>query len=296
MTDNVIDPFAHLDDRVKASALGPDEARLSLVSSDWWITYPPGEDVITRLFELIDLPQRQRPPSIVVHAPPNYGKTAIIARFMALYAGRVSRSEAERDGAVVIQAPPTVDEKRLYLEILASIGASAPNTTTAKLRAMVVNQLRQRHTRLLIIDELQHALIQRASAQQVVLNTLKYLSNELSLSIAGFGSRESKALVYSDEHLAQRFEVIALPAWDKKHSWVVDVVRQRIALFPLRRPTVVDRAFMKLLLQLCGPTGGRMLTMLERCARAAIRDGSEHLSISLLEAVALRGERLENGI
>lgn len=296
MTDDANDPFAHLDDRVKASALAADTSRLALVSSDWWISYPPGEDVITRLFELIDLPLRQRPPSIVVHAPPNSGKTAIITRFMALYAGRVSRDEADRDGVVVIQAPPTVDEKRLYLEILNAIGASSPNTTTAKLRAMVVNQLRQRRTRLLIIDELQHALAQRASAQQVVLNTLKYLSNELSLSIAGFGSRESKALVYSDEHLAQRFEVVALPAWDKKHSWVVDVVRQRIALFPLRRPTVIDRAFMNLLLQLCGPTGGRMLAMLERCARSAIRDGSERLSIELLEAVALKGERLENGV
>lgn len=296
MIDNTSDPFAHLDERVKASALATDASRLALTSSDWWISYPPGEEVITRLFELIDLPLRQRPPSIVVHAPPNYGKTAIIARFMVLYAGRVSRDEADRDGVVVIQAPPTVDEKRLYLEILTAIGASAPNTTTAKLRSMVVNQLRQRRTRLLIIDELQHALVQRASAQQVVLNTLKYLSNELSLSIAGFGSRESKALVYSDEHLAQRFEVVALPAWDKKHSWVVDVVRQRVALFPLRRPTVIDRAFMNLLLQLCGPTGGRMLAMLERCAQSAIRDGSERLSVDLLEAVALKGKRLEHGV
>lgn len=296
MIDDTSDPFAHLDERVKARALATDASRLALTSSDWWISYPPGEEVITRLFELVDLPLRQRPPSIVVHAPPNYGKTAIIARFMVLYAGRVSRDEADRDGVVVIQAPPTVDEKRLYLEILTAIGASAPNTTTAKLRSMVVNQLRQRRTRLLIIDELQHALVQRASAQQVVLNTLKYLSNELSLSIAGFGSRESKALVYSDEHLAQRFEVVALPAWDKKHSWVVDIVRQRVALFPLRRPTVIDRAFMNLLLQVSGPTGGRMLTMLERCARSAIRDGSERLSVELLEAVALKGERLEHGV
>lgn len=296
MIDDTSDPFAHLDDRVKDSALATDASRLALISSDWWISYPPGDEVITRLFELIDLPLRQRPPSVVVHAPPNYGKSAIIDRFKALYAGRVSRDEADRDGVVVIQAPPTVDEKRLYLEILSAIGASAPETTTARLRAMVVNQLRLRRTRLLIIDELQHALLQRAAAQQVVLNTLKYLSNELGLSIAGFGSRESKALVYSDEHLAQRFEVIALPPWDKKHSWVVDVVRQRIALFPLRRPTVVDRRFMNLLLQLCGPTGGRMLAMLERCARSAIRDGSERLSVELLEAVALKGERLENGV
>jgi len=134
------------------------------------------------------------------------------------------------------------------------------------------------------------------SSQQLFLNTIKYLSNELSLSIAGFGSTETKALVYSDEHLTQRFELIALPAWDKSRSWVVDVVRQRIALFPLRQPTVVDRVFMNLLLQLCGPTGGRMLQMLERCARVAIQDGTERLTPTLMETVALRREGLEHGI
>jgi hypothetical protein len=296
VTPLLTDPFEHLDERVRAAALADDPKRLELVSQDWWISYPPGEEIISRLFELHDFPQRQRPPSLVVYAPPNFGKSAIIARFQALFAGRVARMEADRDGVVFIQVPPTIDEKRLYLEILRSIGAAAPETTTARLRTMVINQLRQRRTRLLIIDEMQHALGQRASTQQLFLNTIKYISNELSLSIAGFGSTETKALVYSDEHLAQRFELIALPAWDKSRSWVVDVVRQRIALFPLRKPTVVDRAFMNLLLQLCGPTGGRMLQMLERCARAAIEDGSERLTPSLMETVALRRERLEHGI
>lgn len=296
MTALLTDPFEHVDERVRAAALADDPKRLELVSQDWWISYPPGEEIISRLFELHDFPQRQRPPSVVVYAPPNFGKSAIISRFRALFAGRVARMEADRDGVVFIQVPPTVDEKRLYLEILRSIGAAAPETTTARLRTMVINQLRQRRTRLLVIDEMQHALGQRASTQQLFLNTIKYLSNELSLSIAGFGSTETKALVYSDEHLAQRFELIALPAWDKSRSWVVDVVRQRIALFPLRKPTVVDRAFMNLLLQLCGPIGGRMLQMLERCARAAIEDGSERLTPSLMEAVALRRERLEHGI
>lgn len=296
MTDVIKDAFTHLDERVSAAALADDPKRIELIYRDWWIPYPPGEDIVLRLFELHDAPQRQRPPSLLVYAPPNSGKSAIIARFQMLYAGRVARMEADPDGVVVIQAPPTVDEKRLYLEILRTIGAAAPETTTARLRGMVINQLRQRRTRLLIIDEMQHALGQRASSQQLFLNTIKYLSNELSLSIAGFGSTETKALVYSDEHLTQRFELVALPTWDKSRSWVVDVVRKRIALFPLRKPTVIDRAFMNLLLQLCGPTGGRMLQMLEHCAQAAIKDGAECLTPTLMEAVALRRDGREHGI
>lgn len=288
--------FDHLDERVRPYATASDAQRIAIISKDWWINYPPGDELVALLFDLIDLPQRRRPPSVAVHAPPNAGKSTIIARFLALYGARVARGEADPGGVLLLEAPPTVDEKRLYLELLKAVGAPAPETTTARLRTMVINQLRQRRTRLLIIDELQHALGQRPAAQQVVLNTLKTLSNELSLSIAGFGSTETRALVYSDAHIAQRFEVIGLPAWDKTHSWVVDVVRQRIALFPLRRPTVVDRSFMNLLLDLCTPVGGRMLGMLERCARAAVLDGSEQLSISLLEKVALRRELLKDGL
>lgn len=160
----------------------------------------------------------------------------------------------------------------------------------------MVRQLRARNTKLLVIDEIQHALDQRPMAQQVVLNTFKYLSNELGLSIAGFGSSEAKALVRADDHLAQRFEIVALPAWNQKQSWVVDVIRQRIALFPLRRVTVVDRPFMKALLEVSGPVAGRMFGTLERCAIAAIQNGDEKLSPELIEAVTLNVERLEYGI
>lgn len=295
MIATALDPYEHLDERVRSAALGEDARRLALISADWWIPYPPGEDVIARLFDMIDAPQRMRPPSVLVHAPPNSGKSAIIARFAQLYAARVAQGAAEPDGIVIIQAPPTVDEKRLYIEILTAIGASAPDTTCTRLRGMVVRQLRIRGVRLLIIDEMQHILIQRPSAQQVVLNTLKYLSNELGLSIAGFGSSETRALVYADEHLTQRFDIVALPAWDKKHRWVVDIIRQRIALLPLRQASTIDRDFMNLLLQVCGPIGGRMLDMLERCARAAIKDGSERLSASLLEEVRSSESELSMG-
>lgn len=288
--------FDHLDPRIMASATADDAQRIAIISSDWWLPYPPGEDIIRRLFAFVHLPTRMRPPSLLVHGKPNAGKSAIIARFCTLFETQAAAQCLDPGAVVRIQAPPTVDEKRLYIEILGAVGAPTPETTVPRLRAMVVRQLRARNTKLLIIDEIQHALDQRPMAQQVVLNTFKYLSNELGLSIAGFGSSEAKALVRADDHLAQRFEIVALPAWDQKQSWVVDVIRQRIALFPLRRATVVDRSFMKTLLEVSGPVAGRMFGTLERCAIAAIHNGDEKLSSELIEAVTLNVERLEYGL
>lgn len=56
-----------------------------------------------------------------------------------------------------------------------------------------------------------------------------------------FGSDEAKALIESDPHLEERFEIVALPAWTKKEKWVVEPVRERLRLIPLRKPTTVDR-------------------------------------------------------
>lgn len=66
--------FDHLDPRVQAAAIADDARRVAIISSDWWLPYPPGEDIIRRLFNLIDLPRRMRPPSLLVHGMPNAGK------------------------------------------------------------------------------------------------------------------------------------------------------------------------------------------------------------------------------
>jgi hypothetical protein len=287
------DVFAHVQPSVRHLAAADDETRLRAIITDAWLTYPAGEMVVSRLFELVRMPRRLRMPSLLVYAPPNSGKSRIIRRFLDLYQAEVVGEVSDPGAVVSIQAPPTVDEKRLYMEILRSLQASTPDATVARLRSMVVRQLETRKAQLLTIDEMQHIFDQRPAARQVVLNTFKYLSNELGLAIAGFGSGEARALIQSDAHLAERFEVIGLPAWGR-HQWVVDLVRQRVALLPLRQETTVDRAFMNALRDVCHEAGGRMLHHLERCAKAAIQSGEERITRELIEGVATHKERVEH--
>jgi len=233
-------------------------------------------------------------PSVLFYAQPNMGKTRIIRRFEQLFERRLAEEGgAEPPGVVRIQAPPTVDEKRLYVEILTAVGAAVPETTVARLRSMVVRQLEVRRVRVLIIDEMQTILGQRIAAIQVVLNTLKYLSNELQLSIAGFGTGEAKSLVKSDPHLAERFEVIALPEWRGKSGWVVQAIKARIALFPLRRETDVDRELVETLYVLADGKPGRMFDLLERAALAAMagENSAECITPRLLQDLAARRVR-----
>jgi len=159
---------------------------------------------------------------------------------------------------------------------------------------MVLRQLRARRIRLLILDEIQRVTELRARDQRIILNVLKYLSNQLSMSIAGFGSGEARALIKPDPHLEERFEIVALPVWSKQEKWVVQVVRDRLSFIPLRMPTKVDRTLMSALFRHSGSLPGRLFQLIERSAIVA-PDHEEHLTAELVEAVAQRRRREEDG-
>ncbi|WP_165187216.1 TniB family NTP-binding protein [Caulobacter soli] len=283
--------FGHLHPDIRHLATADRQVRKTCILTDQWISYPAGEDAIERLFELLDMPPRIRMPSILFWAHPNMGKTHIQKRFLMLCAAR---------GAMFVEAVLWLEvndgltEKRLYLDLLAALNAPAPDATTSRLQAMVLRQLKARGIRLVILDELQRVTELRPRDQRAILNALKYISNQLSISIAGFGSGEARALIQSDPHLGERFDIIALPKCNKKEKWLVDLVRARLELIPLRKPTQVDRQFMTVLLLHSNSLLGRMFRLLERAAIAAL-DNEECLSADLIEAVTLRRRLAENG-
>jgi len=123
---------------------------------------------------------------------------------------------------------------------------------------------------------------------------LRYISSQLRISIAGFGSNEAKGLIEGDLHLKERFEVVALPGWTRKDGWPLDVVSKRLAYMPLRKPTEVDRKLIEMLERHSGRNPGRLVSLLERSAVAAV-DKEECLSADLVEAVAARRRRAEVG-
>lgn len=94
--------------------------------------------------------------------------------------------------------------------------------------------------------------------------------------------------------MEERFEIVALPAWTKKEKWVVEAVRERLRLIPLRKPTIVDRGLMEALFLHSGSLVGRLFGLIERTAIAALEQ-EECLSAQLIDDVALRRRRGEHG-
>lgn len=292
-------PFGHLHPDIAHLATADRTIRKAAILTDCWINYPAAEDAIERMFEMLEMPPRLRMPSALFWAGSNMGKSSIQVHFLNLVRARYpSASEPEEkdkpwraEGVLRLEVNDELTEKRFYGDVLRRLKAPRPiEATASRLQDIALTHLTANRIRMMILDEIQRITELRTREQRIVLNVLKYISNQLSMSIVGFGSGEAKALIEADQHLAERFDIVALPAWGKRQRWAVGAVRERLRFIPLRKPTAVDRSMMDALFFHSGSILGRLFSLIERAAIVAL-DAEECLSAQLIEDVALRRRR-----
>lgn len=88
---------------------------------------------------------------------------------------------------------------------------------------------------VLVIDEMHNILAGTYREQRIVLNTLRFLSNRLQISLVCFGVNEAREAIGGDVQLARRFEQFTLSRWaanEQFETLVASILRNT----PLRRP------------------------------------------------------------
>jgi hypothetical protein len=86
---------------------------------------------------------------------------------------------------------------------------------------------------VLVLDEVHNILAGTFREQRIVLNTLRYLSNELKISLVCFGVKEAREAISGDVQLARRFEEFRLSRWSAEEGFeqlVLAIIRN----LPLR--------------------------------------------------------------
>ena len=136
---------------------------------------------------------------------------------------------------------------------------------------------------MILIDEVHHLLAGSAREQRRSMNLLKFLGNELRVSIAAIGTSDALAAVQTDQQIASRFEPLHLPRWvasEEMRGFMAAYVKG----LPLREPSeVTDRASLDLVLSRSGGVTGRIALILSRAAELAIRKGQEAITLNWLE-------------
>lgn len=262
-----------------------DKERIEFMDMPRWIGYKSAQHILDTLQGLMNKPSRPRMINLLIVGEPNNGKTTIIRRFRDLCGQGYVNDDGEPVKPIVIaEAPPSADEKGLYISILecffAPYRASDP---ASKLRYQVIHMLRYCHTKVLVIDEFHSLLTGSAIKQREVMNAIKLLCNELAIPIVGVGTREAVRVLHTDPQHASRFDVMTLPTWELNQDF-----QRLLASFekvlPLKKPSKLHEPELASLIHAIseGNTGNIHRLLIE-CATEAIESGKEQIDKSIIQ-------------
>jgi AAA+ superfamily predicted ATPase len=157
-----------------------------------------------------------------------------------------------------------------------------------ELECTAIAMLRHAAPRMLVIDEIQHLLSCNSREQRAALNAIKFLANQLRVSIVAAGTHEALHAMRYDPQIASRFEQIEPPVWTESTE-LRRFVAGYLALLPLKKAVAeIDRRFVAYLLELTDGVTGRIVDVLRRAALQGLADRSRKVGLDQLQYVGAR--------
>lgn len=248
-----------------------------------WLGYPRAKEIDTKLEWLFSHPRVTRMPNMLLIGRTNNGKTGLVNRFAARHLPSDNPGgESIIAPVLLVQTPPKPTEAGLYTEILHPLLKRLPHGTVADKRARAVEILRKVQLKVLVLDEMHNMLAATAPAQREFLNVIKYLSNELQISIVGVGDETLISAVNIDSQIQNRFPPEILPKWK-----VGPEFNRLLASFekvvPLRKPSgLVEPMLAMKLAAMCEGTIGELSLLLNKASTYAISYGQEQITAEVL--------------
>lgn len=285
------DESTHLHPSVVAMLEESPATRIRRIRTDRWIGYGRANAALGAMEEVLAFPKRLRMPNVLLIGPTNNGKTMIIERFRRAHLG--TEADATPDGTagvpvLRIQMPPGADERRFFGAILQALGVSGAGgyTAVAARQDAALRLMRIAKVRLLIVDEAQNLLSGTRDQQRRMLNVLRWLGNELQISLVAAGTPEALPAIQSDEQLANRFEPVTLPTWQAGEEFRM-LLATLEAVLPLRHASgLAEPALANRILATTEGVLGEIVTVITRAAVLVVSSGEERITVETLDQIA----------
>lgn len=279
----------HLLPQLQEFASRTAEERLATWRLDRWIGYPRAQNAIARLEQVLAQPPMLRPPNILIAGPTNNGKSMIAERFRRAHAPSTA-PDHEIVPVAAVQMPPSPTVRRFYAGLLAALGSPvSSHNATYLCEQVALKLLRTIGVRVLIIDELHNMLAGTPGQQREFLNLLRFLGNELRVSLVCLGTKEAYLAIRSDDQLENRFEPFPLPRWTDDAD-LGRLLASFEAVLPLRETSSLGTPELRsLILRRTEGTIGEMAALMTAAVRLALSMGSERLDSAILAAAEYRG-------
>lgn len=259
------------------------EVRIQWLKKPRWIGYPRAQIILGRLEDLLHHPVEARMPNMLLIGSSNNGKTRLMQNFAQRHLAQDNPGGEHIIAPVLyIQAPPSPSEKGLYSEILNTLFEKVPTSSVDDCRARAIQVLRAVGLRVLIIDELHNILAGASAKQQQLLNAIKFLSNELKISIVGCGTGDLLRAVSVDPQIQNRFTPELLPKWVMGKEFRQLLMSFELTL-PLREASGLhEKVLASKILAMSEGTIGEVSLLLNGAAIYAIQSGKEKIDALIL--------------
>lgn len=271
--------YTHLHQKAVELVESDHEIRVQWLKENRWIGYPRAAEIMRKLEVLLVHPRETRMPNMLIIGETNNGKSKIVEAF----GDRHPADENPLGDHIIvpvlrIETPPTPSEGGFYSEILTALFEKTPPGSIDAKRSRVIQVLRGVQLKMLILDELQNILAGASIKQHQSLNMLKYLGNQLKISIVGCGTGDLLRAVSIDPQIQNRFIPELLPRWklDKEFRQLLMSFER---VLPLRNPSALhDAQLAGKILALCEGTIGELSSLLNAAAELAIKSGTEQIT------------------
>jgi hypothetical protein len=275
---------SHLTDEAANVLVGTTDEGVYFIQSKRWIAYPKGIQILDHLSKMLKHPRTTRMPSLIVYGDSGMGKSMLVDKFLADCATGTGTDRVSNPNKVlVVELSGRPTERRLFSQILDAVDAPhSPRASIVDVERGAINILRDIGVQILVIDEIHNILAGSWREQRILLNTLRFLSNELKVSLVCFGILEARDAINGDVQLARRFDAVTLPRWTAGKEFeqlVLAIVRN----LPLREPSVLTVKGLRCVLQLSGGVSSRIFRMLNDLAIHAIETGEERITDMSIE-------------
>ena len=278
-------PAKHLSAAAQIDLSLSNEERIAAIYRAKWVPHPRAKHALNRLNFLYQYPKCARMQCLLIYGDSGIGKTMVLEKFARQHESTFDSSQGLADIPIVtFQMPAAPDEKRFYAQMLAAVGGPAlPDERLHRLEGRALALYRRISPKVIIIDEVHHLLCGTAREQRRSLNLLKFIANELRVSIVAVGTRDALLAVQTDQQIASRFEPCEIPRWS-----ATDEFRGFLAAFmkgiPLFEPSdITNRDCVNLLLSRSDGITGRVTLILCRAAEIAVRSSAEVVTVDTLE-------------
>lgn len=281
------DKFSHLNKEPRNVLDKPLKERISYIRAPRWIGHPTAQSILAQLDDLIEFPRNDRMKNLLIYGESNAGKSMIARRFQEKYSVRELHEEKRFDVPVLlIQAPPTANENRLYGNMLDAVFAPFSSTSNPDRRCRQLHKiLPELGVKVLVIDEFHAMLNGPYDKQRQIVTALRLFSNDLKIPIVSLGTASALRVLKTDPQLDTRFRKISLPRW----TFGTDFRRLLVSferMLPLKEPSGLSgKAIAKKVFEMSEGVIGEVSDVLTEAAVNALREGKERIDMMQLNSM-----------